>query len=326
MSSVRGYDNLYRESVNDVALLNYNKGIADRLRLQEQQMQNKLPFKEPQMLGGVRASNSILAGTTVEGPSTLAVGGRAYRTFTGNEKPYEGGVNRLKKANRWLDFSKNAVGDAFGIYDQAIARGAGTGGVNRLKKANRYLDFSKKTVGDAFGIYDQAIARGAGTGGVNRLKKANRYLDFSKKVVGDAFNIYDEAKSRGAGTGGVNRLKKANRYLDFSKKVVGDAFNIYDEAKSRGAGSGGVNRLKKANRYLDFSKKVVGDAFGIMDQAKARGGMVYSQDLKDALMKGCGGAKPKKERKPRVARFEKGSAEAKAWGEKMRQARMNKMK
>jgi len=239
MSGVRGYDNLYNEHVNDIALMNYNKGIANRLRMQEQQMQARLPFKEPQLLsGGVRASNSIVAGTTVEPPSTLAVGGRAFRTFTGNEKPSQGGVNRLKKANR--------------------------------------------------------------------------YLDFSKKVVGDAFNIYDEAKKRGAGSGGVNRLKKANRYLDFSKKVVGDAFNIYDEAKSRGAGSGGVNRLKKANRYLDFSKKVVGDAFNIMDQAKARGGMVYSQDLKDALS-GCsdcsGGAK--KPRKPRTARFVKGSQEAK---------------
>jgi len=202
MSGVRGYDNLYNESVNDIALMNYNKGIANRLRMQEQQMQNKLPFKEPQMLsGGVRASNSIVAGTTAEPPSTLAVGGRAFRTFTGNEKPSQGGVNRLKKANR---------------------------------------------------------------------------------------------------------------YLDFSKKVVGDAFNIYDEAKKRGAGSGGVNRLKKANRYLDFSKKVVGDAFNIMDQSKARGGMVYSQDLKDALS-GCGDCSggAKKPRKPRTARFVKGSQEAK---------------
>jgi hypothetical protein len=124
MSGVRGYDNLYNESVNDIALMNYNKGIANRLRMQEQQMQNKLPFKEPQMLsGGVRASNSIVAGTTAEPPSTLAVGGRAFRTFTGNEKPSQGGVNRLKKANRYLDFSKKVVGDAFNIMDQSKARG-----------------------------------------------------------------------------------------------------------------------------------------------------------------------------------------------------------
>jgi hypothetical protein len=221
--------------------------------MQEQQMQSKLPFKEPQLLsGGVRASNSIVAGTTAEGPSTLAVGGRAFRTFTGNEKPSQGGkVSRIKKANKWLDFSKKAVGDAF-----------------------------------------------------------------------------DVASMAGMGSGGkVSRIKKANKWLDYSKGVVGDAFDIYDQAKSRGAGSGGVNRLKKANRYLDFSKKAVGDAFNIMDQAKARGGMVYSSELKQALG-GCsdcsGGAK--KPRKPRTARFVKGSQEAKDWGEKMKQARMNKNK
>jgi len=205
MSATYGYDNLYNESVNDIALINYNKGIANRLRLQEQQMQNKLPFKEPQMLGGVRASNTIIPGTSIDG-TPRAVGGRAYKTFTGKEGPLDGGINRYKKANR---------------------------------------------------------------------------------------------------------------YLDFSKKVVGDAFNIYDQAKDRG----GVNRYKKANRYLDFSKKIVGDAFGIYDQAQARGGMVYSPDLQKAL-DGCGNCSGGA--KKRTGRFAKGSAEAKAWGQKMKEARMNK--
>ncbi|AIW01914.1 MAG: hypothetical protein ASQ68_gp24 [Yellowstone Lake virophage 6] len=51
----------------------------------------------------------------------------------------------------------------------------------------------------------------------------------------------------------------------------------------------------------------------------SKGGMVYSQDLQKAL-EGCG------TKKPRTARFAKGSAEAKAWGAKMKEARMNKMK
>ena len=160
MSGVRGYDNLYNERVNDIALMNYNKGIANRLRMQEQQMQARLPFKEPQQLsGGVRASNSIVAGTTAEGPSTLAVGGRAFRTFTGNEKPSQGGkISRIKKANKWLDFSKKAVGDAFDVASMA---GMGSGGkISRIKKANKWLDYSKGVVGDAFDIYDQAKARG----------------------------------------------------------------------------------------------------------------------------------------------------------------------
>jgi len=270
MSATRGYDNLYNERINDIALMNYNKGIAHRLRMQEQAMQNKLPFKEPQMLsGGVRASNTILAGTTAEPPSTLAVGGRAFRTFTGNELPSQGGVNRLKKANRWTKYAKDTVGDAFDIAKMA----------------------------------------GMGSGGVNRLKKANRWTKYAKDTVGDAFDI---AKMAGMGSGGVNRLKKANRWTKYAKDTVGDAFDIYDQAKSRGAGSGGVNRLKKANRWTNYAKNTVGDAFNIYDQAKARGGMVYSQDLKDAL-NGCGDCSggAKKPRKPRTARFVKGSQEAK---------------
>ena len=212
MSSVRGYDNLYNERVNDIALMNYNKGIANRLRMQEQAMQARLPFKEPQQLsGGVRASNTITPGTTAEPPSTLAVGGRAFRTFTGKELPSQGGVNRLKKAKKWTSYAKDTVGDAFDI-----------------------------------------------------------------------------AKMAGMGSGGVNRLKKAKKWTSYAKDTVGDAFDI---AKMAGMG------------------------------------MVYSPELRKAL-DGCGDCSggAKKPRKPRTARFAKGSAEAKAWGAKMKEARMNKNK
>jgi len=272
MSGVRGFDNLYSESVNDVALQNYNRGIAQRLRMQQAQMDQNLPFKEPKMLGGVRFSNTILAGTTAEPPSSLAVGGRAFRTFTGNETPAQGGkVNRLKKAEKWMDFSKKAVGEAFDVYDKAKERG----------------------------------------GKVNRLKKAEKWMDFSKKAVGNAFDVYDKAKERG---GKVNRLKKAEKWMDFSKKAVSEAFDVYDKAKARGAGK----KTKKAQSWTDFSKGVANDALGMYDAVNARGGMVYSPALKKAL-EGCG-----KVRKPRVARFVKGSQEAKDWGAKMKELRMKK--
>jgi hypothetical protein len=182
MSATYGYDNLYNESVNDIALLNYNKGIANRLRLQEQQMQNKLPFKEPQMLtGGVRASNSIIAGTSVDAVPR-AVGGRAYRKFTGEETPAEGGkINRLKKAKRFEGFAKDTIEDALGLYKKA------TGGVNRLKKAKRFEGFAKDTIEDALGLYKKA------TGGVNRLKKAKRFEGFAKDTIEDALGLYKKA-------------------------------------------------------------------------------------------------------------------------------------
>jgi hypothetical protein len=312
MSSVRGYDNLYSDSVNDIALQNYNKGIAHRLRLQQAQMDQNLPFKEPKMLGGVRASNSILPGTTFEGPSTLAVGSGAFRRFTGAESPAQGGkVNRMNKANRWTGYAKDTVDDAFDIFDKAKARGAGK--VNRMKKAEKWTGYAKDTVDDAFDIFDQAKSRGAGK--VNRMKKAKKYTDFSKSLVGDAFEIADKAK---AISGGVNRLKKAEKWTDYSKKLVGDIFDVADKAKARG---GKVNRLKKAEQWTDYSKGVIGDAFDIFDKAKSKGGLVYSPALTDALDRNvggcCGGAKPK--RKPR---FEKGSPEALAWGAKMKASRL----
>jgi hypothetical protein len=271
MSAVRGYDNLYNESVNDIALMNYNKGIANRLRIQEQQMQANLPFKEPKLLsGGVRASNMIQPGTSVDAVPRV-VGGRAFRTFTGNELPSQGGVNRMKKATRWTKYAKDTVGDAFDI-----AKMAGMGGkVNRMKKATRWTNYAKDTAKDALDI-----AKMAGMGGkVNRLKKATKWTDYAKNTVGDAFDI---AKMAGMG-GKVNRMKKATKWTDYAKNTVGDAFDI---AKMAGMG----NKL------------------------------VYSPELQKALG-GCGdcsgGVK-----KPRKTRFVKGSPEAKAWGEKMKQARM----
>jgi hypothetical protein len=84
--------------------------------------------------------------------------------------------------------------------------------------------------------------------------------------------------------------------------------------------------MKKAKKWTGYAKDTIGDAFDIAKMAgmgKPPKGekLVYSSELQKALG-GCGdcsgGVKP---RKPRVARFAKGSAEAKAWGAKMKAAR-----
>ena len=156
MSSIRGFDNLFQDSVNDIALHNYNKGLAHRLRLAEMEAQKKLSFKEPKLLGGVRFSNSILPGSSVEEPATLAVGGgRAYRTFTGDETPAQGGkINRLKKFKKWT----GAIGDLVpkstkkALADRAN-REIEYGGMvysNELKKAlgsNKKLDGGARKTG-----------------------------------------------------------------------------------------------------------------------------------------------------------------------------------
>jgi len=120
------YDDLYSDSINDIALVNYNKGIARRLREQEINMENFLPFKQPEMLGlkllgGIRPSNTIQYGTRIEFPSTNAVGGGAFKTFTGRETPAEGGkISRYKKANKYLGFSKEVADAGFDVANKGV--------------------------------------------------------------------------------------------------------------------------------------------------------------------------------------------------------------
>ena len=250
MSGVYGYDDLYSESVNDIALLNYNKGIAQRLRMQQIKMDKNLPFKEPQMLGGVRFSNTILAGTTAEQPSTLAVGGRAFRRFTGEETPAEGGkINRLKKSKRWLGFTKSAINDGLDLFKKGKSIVGG-------KKFN----LIRETKG--------------------LIKKGKRLYEKTPVIKG----IVDF---------GVNELKK--------NKVIRNLANKVPRI---------LGKIEKGD-----VRGLVNEGVDIYDQYKSMGGMVYSDQLKEALNGGrkCGGA--------RKGRMVKGSAEALAFGARMKALR-----
>jgi hypothetical protein len=226
--------------------------------MQQIKMDKNLPFKEPQMLGGVRFSNTILAGTTAEPPSTLAVGGRAFRRFTGEETPAEGGkINRLKKAKRWLGFTKDVINEGFNVFDKGKSRMTGMGG----KKFN----LIRETKG--------------------LIKKGKNLYEKNKVVKG----IVDF---------GVNELKK--------NKVV-------------------RNLANKVPRILGKVEK--GDVVGLVDEGmdiydQYKGGMVYSDQLKEALNGGCGSCKGGA-KKPRTGRLVKGSPEAKAFMASIR-AKKNK--
>ena len=206
MSSIRGFDNLFQDSVNDIALHNYNKGLAHRLRLAEMEAQQKLSFKEPKLLGGVRFSNSILPGSSVEEPATLAVGGgRAYRTFTGDETPAQGGkINRLKKFKKWT----GAIGDLVPkstrkALTERVNREIEYGGkVNRLKKFKNWTsaigDLVPKSTRKAL---TERVNREIEYGGMvysNELKKAlgsNKKLEGGAKRTGRLVKGSPEAKA-----------------------------------------------------------------------------------------------------------------------------------
>jgi hypothetical protein len=231
--------------------MNYNKGIANRLRMQEQQAAQNLPFKEPKMLGGVRASNTILSGNSIDGSTTLSVGGKAFRRFTGNETALEGGRASIDDAYKWKNFGKETANDAI----------------------------------DLFGKVKEKVGRG-----------------------------------RPKTTGGKIKMKDVVDWGKFGVETAQDAVGLANKIHSKIGGS----KIDDARNWKKFALETADDALGVFDKIKSKGGMVYSQSLKDALMKGrsekpksiIGGA--------RKTRFVKGSAEAKAWGEKMRQARMKK--
>ena len=264
MTTTYGYDNLYNESVNDIALMNYNKGIADRLRMQQAICDQRLPFKEPKMLGGVRASNTILAGTSAEGPSTLAVGGRAYRRFTGNETAMEGG-------NKFTDFMKK------------------TGNISK-----KILKVGVPVVSGAIGTIEGGPATGLAT-----AKASSALTDY---LLGSG----KKPKGRKP-KGGKIHVKDIIKYGKIGVDTASDIYDLYGKVKGK---IGGGPIMDKVNN--------------VIEKVKSKEGMVYSQDLKDALAKNIRGLKKPTniiEGGARKARFAKGSAEAKAWGAKMKAIR-----
>jgi hypothetical protein len=211
----------------------------------------KLPFKEPQMLtGGVRSFNSILPGTTAEQPATLAVGGRAFRTFTGNETKMEGGVNHLKKAKKWLGYAGDVAKEGFNIFDQVKSRGAGKKPTKKqmleMEGAGFWEDFGRGFKQGFSGGAD--IATGVMTADPQKMKEGMQQIT-------------------------AGNLRKKRR----TKKQMMEEM------------AGGVNHLKKAKKWLGFAGDVAKEGFNIFDQVKSRGaGMVYSQSLKDAIGGSCG--------------------------------------
>ena len=219
MSGVRGFDNLYQESVNDIALHNYNKGVADRLRKQEMDMEAHLPFKEPKMLsGGVRASNTILAGTSIDGVPR-AVGGRAFRTFTGNEKPSEGG-SRLSKAYKWKAFANETADDALALAKKAVSGGS------TIRKAYKWKAFANETADDALALAKKAVSGGS------RISKAYKWKAFANETADDAIKLVKKGIS-----GGMVYSPSLKKALEDNSNKVGGA------------------KPKKAGRFAKGSKE-----------------------------------------------------------------------
>ena len=69
-------------------------------------------------------------------------------------------------------------------------------GVNRRKKATKWLGFAKDVAETGLDIFDKVKSR---VGGVNRRKKATKWLGFAKEVADTGLDLFDKVKSKVGG-------------------------------------------------------------------------------------------------------------------------------
>ena len=112
-----------------------------------------------------------------------------------------GGVNRLKKANKWSKFVRDLVPERVrnAVEDKAVGMIGRVGGVNRLKKAKRWTNFVRDLVPQSIrnAVEDKAVGMIGRFGGVNRLKKANKWSKFVRDLVPKS--VRDAAENKAVG-------------------------------------------------------------------------------------------------------------------------------
>ena len=154
----------------------YNKGVARRLA--EDQLRASFTFPDPQQFPtGMRLRGGGSDGVSVGYGS---VDNSDYESLATGGK-----VNRVKKANKWLDFVDKALGtgEKHATAVKSIA-GAGVSGgkkkINRVKKANKWLDFTDKAL-TAAEKHALAIKSIAGAGDPQLQRPRRRKV---KEIVG----------------------------------------------------------------------------------------------------------------------------------------------
>jgi len=121
----------------------------------------------PKFRGGSLKSSFVLPNGNVDQPDNFTLRG----TLEGGKKKK---VNRLKKAERWRDFTGDTLGIGLDLGDKALdikdkhdpkmqaMKSAkkifgGKKKINRLKKAERWRDFSGDTVSQGLDLVDKAL-------------------------------------------------------------------------------------------------------------------------------------------------------------------------
>ena len=187
----------------------YNKGIAHALALSEMRMSYMFPgpTRMPDGMRLVGGGSSSMDGTTLANAN--------YASLTTGGK-----VNRLKKAQKWLGFSKDVADAGLDIAEKAgpmVAMGAGK--VNRMKKAKKWTGFAK-------GLAEDAMAM-AGAGKVNRMRKAKKWTGFAKGLAEDALAMASPMIE------GAGKPKRTSAWITHVKKYASEHNIPYKEAMSK---------------------------------------------------------------------------------------------
>jgi hypothetical protein len=136
------------------------------------------------------------------------------RALTGRKLRTIGGVNRLKKANRWLNFVDKGIGSIVRPITEPIAHAIGqrgvqeVGGVNRLKKANRWLNFVDKGIGSIVRPITEPIARAVGQRGAREVMGAGKKPRATRKPSARGAIVAKIMKERGCSLAQASKCVK----------------------------------------------------------------------------------------------------------------------
>ena len=144
-------------------------------------------------VGGTRPRNYILQ----EGHNASWNGADMYDDYSlpmamrteysdsveGDPRRIIGGVNRMRKAKKWTDYSVDTIEKGLGLASRAQNM---FGGVSRSKKAKKWTDYSVDTIEKGLGLASKAQnmfgGRMAGAGSPEMAAKMQRLRDMRGKV------------------------------------------------------------------------------------------------------------------------------------------------
>jgi L,D-peptidoglycan transpeptidase YkuD (ErfK/YbiS/YcfS/YnhG family) len=136
-----------------------------------------------------------------------------------------GKISRIKKANKWKDFSKGVVEDGLEL---------GQKGLDMFNK--------QKDRQSPMGQMKRAFGAGNKSGKISRIKKANKWKDFSKEVVEDGMELgqkgldmFNKQKDRQSPMGQMKRafggvVKGPSKWIMFVKEFASKNKISYKEA------------------------------------------------------------------------------------------------